>query len=144
MTGASLIVKDVMNTIWITNCSWRKDTSLKHTNIKVTPDILYTSPRIQRFIQRCRWKNFAWAIFSDYYGVWFADKKHEWYEKHPKTVTEDEYQMLLKNFDDVLMPYEIIYFYYHPARFHGLYKRLLQESELKERITAFTSIRGIG
>ena len=36
-----------------------------------------------------------WAIFSDYYGIWFADEKHQWYEKNPDTVTNEEYKKLL-------------------------------------------------
>jgi hypothetical protein len=85
-----------------------------------------------------------WAIFSDLYGVWFTNVEHEWYEKSPDTVTDQEFKNLLNNFDDKLEQYDEIWFYYNPGRFHPLYKRLLQETKLRERIRPFTHIGEIG
>ena len=45
----------------------------------VTPDKLYTAKPTQRFMAHCSRRRLTWAIFSDHYGVWFADELHEWY-----------------------------------------------------------------
>jgi hypothetical protein len=74
--------------IFVTHCSAKKDNSLKNTGKKVTPDKLYTATPTQRFMKKCLKSKVNWAIFSDYYGVWFPDLEHEWYEKSPDTVTE--------------------------------------------------------
>jgi len=129
--------------IYITHCSAKKDDSLKHTGEKVTPDKLYTATFIQRFIKKCKEKNVNWAIFSDLYGVWFPNIKHEWYEKNPDTVTEQEFRNLVNDFDQKLQNYDEIWFYYNPGRFHRLYKRLLQETKLKDRVRLFTHLREI-
>jgi hypothetical protein len=129
--------------IYITHCSAKKDTSLKNTNKKVTPDKLYTATPTQRFMNKCKEKNVNWAIFSDLYGVWFPDIEHEWYEKDPNIVTEQEFKSLLENFDQALQDYDEIWFYCNPGRFHPLYKRLLQETKLKNKVKLFTHIREI-
>jgi hypothetical protein len=85
--------------IYITHCSAKKDDSLKHTGKKVTPDKLYTATATQRFMSKCKEKKVDWAIFSDYYGVWFADVKHEWYGDDvgdPNKVTEQKFKNLVK------------------------------------------------
>jgi hypothetical protein len=69
--------------IYITHCSAKKSIVFKNTKAKVTPDKLYTATPTQRFIKECKNKEVNWAIFSDKYGVWFSDIKHEWYEKIP-------------------------------------------------------------
>ena len=84
-----------------------------------------------------------WAIFSDLYGVWFPNVEHEWYEKDPDTVTEEEFQNLLDDFDDKLQEYDEVWFYYNPGRFHSLYKRLLQEMRLRDRVRRFTHVTEI-
>lgn len=132
-----------MKTIFLTHCSGTKNNSLKDTNRSVTPDVLYISKRIRFFIKRCINKKVQWAIFSDYYGIWFADEKHKWYEKHPDTVTDEEYKKLLFDFDNKLKNYDRICFYYNPVRFHRLYKRLLEESVLKNRIIKFSHVSDI-
>lgn len=129
--------------IYITHCSAKKDDSLKHIGKKVTPDKLYKSKRIQRFIQECKKKQVEWAIFSDLYGVWFPQVKHGWYEKPPDAVTEQEFRKLLTDFDQKLASYSEIWFYYNPGRFHRLYKRLLQETRLKDRVRMFTRVKEI-
>ena len=117
-----------MKRIYVTYCSGEKDDSLKGTNIKTTPDRLYTSSRIQPFIKRCKEKGVKWAIFSDKYDVVFPHDKIEWYEKHPNSVTEKEFQQLVKNLIHKLSIYDEIYFYHNPGRFHGLYKRLVNDA----------------
>ena len=61
--------------IYITHCSAKKDSVLKNTKAKVTPDKLYTAAPTQRFINECKNKGVNWAIFSDKYGVWFSDTR---------------------------------------------------------------------
>jgi len=129
--------------IYITHCSAKKDDSLKHTREEVTPDKLYTATFIQRFIKKCKEKQVKWAIFSDLYGVWFPDVKHEWYEKDPNTVNEHEFRKLLEEFEQKLGDYDEIYFYHNPGRFHRLYRRLLEETKLKDRIKLFSHLREI-
>jgi len=132
-----------MNTIFITHCSGTKDDSLKDTGKSVTPDVLYTSRRIKSFIKRCMESRVKWAIFSDYYGIWFADEKHQWYEKHPDTVTNEEYKKLLNSLDSKLKIFDTICFYYNPARFHRLYKKLLEDTALRDRIIKFSHVNDI-
>lgn len=109
----------------------------------VTPDVFYTSKRMRAFIKRCVNYKLQWAVFSDCYGVWFADEKHQWYEKHPDTVTDEEYKKLLEDFNHKLKNYDRIYFYYNPARLHKLYKKLLEETALKDRIIKFNRVSDI-
>lgn len=129
--------------IYITHCSAKKDNSLKNNGKKVTTDKLYTATLTQRFISKCKEKKVNWAIFSDLYGVWFPNIKHEWYEKDPDTVTEQEFRDLVNDFDQKFLNYDEIWFYYNPRRFHPLYERLLQETRLKDKVKRFTHIREI-
>jgi hypothetical protein len=117
--------------IFLTHCSAKK---AKHTADAVPPEVLYTSQRTQRFMKRCKAVGVRWAIFSDRYGVWFPEVSHKWYEKHPGAVTESEASILLQDFDTKLIAYTKIYFYCHPARLHPLYRRLVRQSALTERI----------
>lgn len=129
--------------IYITHCSAKKDDSLEHTSKKVTPDELYTARPTQGFMNRCKEREVKWAIFSDLHGVWFPNVRHEWYEKNPDTVTEQEFSGLIKDFEQKLGDYDEIYFYHNPGRFHPLYKRLLRETKIKHKITLFTHLREI-
>lgn len=129
--------------IYITHCSAKKDDSLKNTGKRVPPDKLYTATPTQRFMNKCKERKVNWAIFSDLYGVWFPDIEHEWYEKDPDTVTEQEFKNLVKDFDQKLQRYDEIWFYYNPGRFHPLHKRLLQETRLRDRVRLFTHIAQI-
>jgi hypothetical protein len=95
---------------------------------------------LQRFIATCRLKRVEWAIFSDLYGIWFPFEKHGWYEKDPASVTQQEFQQLLVDFDRKLNGYDAIFFYHNPGRFHPLYKRLLSETALREKVTPITHI----
>jgi hypothetical protein len=128
--------------VFITYCSARKDDSLKGTRIEVTPDVLYIGKtRIQPFMRACRQQGVRWAIFSDLYGIWFSEEKHAWYEKSPDDVSAAEFKALLQNFDDRLAGYEEIYFYKpSPVYFHTLYRRLLKETRLSDRIRTISSI----
>lgn len=129
--------------IYITHCSAKKDDSSKNNSKKVTPDKLYTATPTQRFMKKCKEKNVDWAIFSDLYGIWFPQIRHEWYEKNPNKVTEQEFKNLINNFNQKLKNYDEIWFYYNPGRFHRLYKRLLKETKLKDRIKRFTHLEEI-
>jgi hypothetical protein len=128
--------------IFITYCSRQKTSSLAD-GLEVTPDRLYSSNRIRSFMHRCKTKGVEWAIFSDKYGIWFPDEKHESYDKTPESVTEEEFELLLHNFDRRLNIYAEIWFYHNPARFHGLYRRLARESKLRKRIRLFSRLSNI-
>ena len=123
--------------IYITHCSATKDARLKDTDTRVTPDRMYTSSRTQKFINRCKEQKVNWAILSDKHGIWFPNVKHKWYEKNPNKVTDQEFQSLVDDFEKKLEPYAEIYFYYHPGRFHKLYRRLLESVCLKGTIIPF-------
>ncbi len=94
-------------------------------------------------MRRCKERSVRWAIFSDHYGVWSCDEEHEWYGDDvgdPNRVTEPKFRELVKNFDERLQPYGEIYFYYNPGRFHPLYERLLEKTELKDRVVRITHL----
>lgn len=129
--------------IYITHCSAKKNSSLRSTATKVSPDKLYTATPIQRFMKRCRQEKVTWAIFSDQFGVWFPHVKHEWYEKDPDSVTDAEFNGLLDDFNQHLRAYDEIMFYHNPGRFHPLYRRLTQETHLRSRVTLFTHLSEI-
>ncbi len=124
--------------IYLTHCCAKKDDTLKNSHEKVTPDRLYVATPTKRFMEKCKSKKVTWAIFSDKYGVWFPDEKHEWYNKDPDTVTPAEYECLIENFEQRLSKYEEIWFYYNPGRFHPLYEKLLKEAKVEGKITLFT------
>jgi hypothetical protein len=129
--------------IYITHCCAKKDDSLRGTGKNVLPDQLYTATPTRRFLDRCKTRNVKWAIFSDLYGVWFPDVAHPWYEKDPNLVTELQFQNLLNDFNRKLGSYSQIRFYHNPRRFHRLYRRLLEETSLRERIVLFRRIAEI-
>jgi hypothetical protein len=116
--------------IYITHCCAKKNDSLKYTGTEVFPEQLYIATPTKRFIRRCKDKQVKWAIFSDLYGVWFPDVRHQWYEKNPDKVTEEEFNHLLWDFEEKLTGYEEIWFYHNPGRFHKLYKRLVVTTKL--------------
>ena len=129
--------------IYITHCSAKKSLSVKRSGARVLPDKLYTSDRIQRFMRQCKEKRVGWAIFSDLYDVYFANEKHQWYEKSPDSVTPTEFRELLKSFDKKLRVYSEIRFYRHPKRFHKLYRKLLRNTKLRCKIRLFKNVRRI-
>ena len=107
------------------------------------PGELYRSVPISRFIERCKIQKVEWAIFSDKYGVWFPFQKNKWYDKHPDTVTEEEFEELLKDFDNSLEKFGEIWFYHHPKWLHPFYRKLLNSSILKEKINLFSRLAEI-
>ena len=54
-----------MKQLYITHCSREKDMALEKNGERATPDRLYTSPALKRFIRHCQSQGLAWAIFSD-------------------------------------------------------------------------------
>jgi hypothetical protein len=129
--------------IYLTHCSAEKDDTLRGTSVTTSPDKLYTNPEIQAFMQRCLDKGVAWAILSDRYGVWLPNVQHEWYEKHPATVTEQESRQIVAQFDLTLQAYEEIYFFVRPAAFHPFYQKVLSETALAARVTQFSELQMI-
>lgn len=132
-----------MNKIYFTHCSAKKDTSLRDSQKKVKPIHLYTATPTQRFMKRCQSVGVDWAIFSDKYGIWFPNIKHKWYEKNPKRVSDEEFERLLKNFDNSLRKFDKICFYYNPGRYSPLYEKLVNSSSLKKRILPITHLDDI-
>jgi hypothetical protein len=121
--------------IFFTFCSAKKNDSLRGTAKAVSPEELYTSPRVQSFISRCKKSGVRWAIFSDKYGVWFSDEKHCWYERSPDDAISD-YPRLLSDFDDKMKDFAVIHFCpgVGGPRLHRMYRRLVSESRWKDRI----------
>jgi len=135
-----------MSKIYLTHCSAKKNYALRGTGRKVTPDLLYSATPTRRFMERCKREGVEWAIFSDHYGVWFANEEREWYcddVGDPNRVTEERFLRLVDNFDERLAGFDVIYFYHNPGRFHPLYKRLLDETRLKSRVVLITHLREI-
>lgn len=130
--------------IYLTHCSAKKDSSLKGSDRKVTPDRLYTATPTQRFFDKCKEEGVDWAVFSDEYGVWFPDEERGWYDKHPNYMTDDEFEELKRNFETRLDGYDRILFYHNPGRFHRLYRRILEEVELSDRVDLFSHKSEIG
>lgn len=130
--------------IYLTHCSAKKDDSLKETGVVTTPDRLYTSAFVRRFTSKCVEKGVGWAIFSDLYGVWFPRVEHAWYDKHPDTVTEDEFRELVRDFDEKLGGYDEIWFYYEPPHYHLFYDRLLRATACGGRVKKFSDLELIG
>ncbi|KXB03303.1 hypothetical protein AKJ45_01970 [candidate division MSBL1 archaeon SCGC-AAA261F19] len=69
-----------MTSNYITYCSAKKRESGKWT-----PDKLYISQRIDRFVERCKDKSLDWAIFSALYGFFFPQQKKSAYDVTMKT-----------------------------------------------------------
>jgi len=114
--------------LYLTYCSGQKDESLISSGERVPPGRLYTSQRIQKFIEGCTNQKAYWAIFSDKYGIWFPNEVHEWYEKHPDDVTNAEFVRLVLQSVNKLRKYDV--FFYadkNDPKFHPLYKQLIDE-----------------
>ena len=130
--------------IYITHCSAKKMDFLKGSRKRVTPDVLYTATPLIRFVRRCKGKKVCWAIFSDLYGVWFPQDKKAWYEKSPDSISDEEFEGLVINFDKKLDGYKTIFFYHNPGRFHWRYRELIKKSRLKSKIKMITHLYEIG
>jgi hypothetical protein len=133
----------MINRIFFTFCSAQKDDSLRDSGQAVHPDVLYRSRRVKSFVARCREMEVRWAIFSDKYGVWFPETKHEWYEMSPDQALP-HFARLLADFDEKMKQFDVIYFCpgVGGPRLHRLYRRLVRESRWNGRIktTAFIDI----
>ena len=129
-----------MMNVCITYCSWQKDDRLKDTGEKVTPDQLYLSERIQRFIAYCRSQDLRWGIFSDLCGILFENDKQEWYDFHPDLVTPEHRQFLAKAFASTLSEFDTIWYYYDPETLHPLYRQIVDESGIANRVVWVTDL----
>jgi len=129
--------------IYITHCTGIKNDSLKSSDKAVKPEALYAAVHTQRFIRKCKEVQATWAIFSDQYGIWFPDTKRKWYDKHPDSVTNEEFAELLHGFDKILEEFSEIWFYNHPSWFHLLYQRIIRKSTLSQRIRTFSHLNQI-
>ncbi|MCK9306772.1 MAG: peroxide stress protein YaaA [Methanoculleus sp.] len=128
--------------IFLTYCSGQKDDSFKKSNKKVTPDRLYTSERIQKFIKVCKEAGALWAIFSDEYGVWFPGEQRKWYDKPPDVVTPAEFEQLVSKVEKSLEKYEIFFYgNIDESKFHQLYRDLIERLKgAGLRITLFKDL----
>ncbi|HBB34845.1 MAG TPA: hypothetical protein DDZ80_09385 [Cyanobacteria bacterium UBA8803] len=129
-----------MMRIYLTHCSKEKEPSLKGTDIAVTPDKLYTNLEIQEFMKRCQEKKVNWGVLSDLYGIYLSDECHVWYEKHPDTVTPQEEESVIQDFNDKLSSYAEIFFFVRPESFHSFYERVLNRTLLTDRVRLFQRI----
>lgn len=120
--------------VYFTFCSAQKDDSLRDSDEEVTSEVLYTSKRLQSFVSTCKQKNVRWAIFSDEYGIWFPEVKHRWYDTSPDDAVV-RFKELLTDFDQKLATFAQICFCPGTSRIHRLYRRLIRESGLRDRIT---------
>ena len=128
---------------YLTYCSQEKAPSLKQTDFAVTPDRLYTDPGVQQFMEKCQKKNVGWGILSDLYGVYLSNERHVWYEKHPDTVTPQEEELIIKDFNHKLGSYDEIFFYARSDAFHPFYKRVLDKTALANRVRIIQHIEMI-
>jgi len=97
-------------------------------------------------MKRCIEVGVEWAIFSDKYGFVFPHDRIQWYEKHPKTVTQSEKKKMLDDALIALREYDLVYFYYNPGRIHPLYRSFVNKIQSKGRrvqqITHLDEIHG--
>lgn len=129
--------------VYLTHCSAEKDPHLKETGAAVTPDRLYTNPEIQQFMERCKNKNVSWAVLSDLYGVYLSDEYQMWYEKPPDTVSPQEEDIIIQDFDNKLSTYDEICFFARTVSFHPFYERVLKRTALADRVRIFKDINYI-
>jgi hypothetical protein len=129
--------------VYLTHCSKEKEPNLKGTDIAVTPDKLYANSGIQQFMERCQEKNVSWAVLSDLYGVYLSNEYHIWYEKHPDTVTPQEEEIVIEDFNNKLDSYDEIYFFVRPESFHPFYERILKKTVLADKVKIFENIECI-
>lgn len=129
--------------IYLTHCSKEKSITAKASGLPMPPDELYAEDGIQAFMKACKSHGVNWAILSDNYGVFFPFEKHEYYEKPPATVTSEEEQAIITQFNQRLADYDEIWFYIRPTTFHPFYERVLKGSDLAARVQKFEDILAI-
>jgi len=117
--------------VYLTHCSREKNEEYLESGLKTTPDQLYTSPGLQRFIQYCNEHNHYWAIFSDRYGVVFRYERIKWYNKPPDRVTPEEFEQLVESFTTRLAGFDEIYFHHRPGETHPLFQRVVERAQAK-------------
>lgn len=130
--------------IYLTHCCKDKASHVRETGEAVTPDKLYVEPGIQEFMERCKEEEVHWAILSDLYGIYFSNERHKWYERHPDTVTLQEEEKIISDFDSKLSSYSDILFYARPDSFHPFYGKILKRTILADRVQIFQDIYSIG
>lgn len=113
--------------IYITYCSKQKIENMSDKSMIFLPSQLYTSYRVQKFINFCEKNGHTWAIFSDQYGLVLNTDKIKWYDKAPDCVTVEEYEDLLKLSLKKLNNYNDIIFFYKAETFHPLYKKFVND-----------------
>ncbi|WP_156427182.1 hypothetical protein [Leptolyngbya sp. NIES-2104] len=126
--------------VYLTHCSAEREPLLKDSGKTATPDALYTHPRIQEFMIRCKSMGVSWGVLSDLYDVFGSDQHQAWYEQHPDTVTQYEEDSIIQAFDRALSEYDEIWFYIRPESFHLFYGRVLKRTALADRIRTFEDI----
>lgn len=129
--------------IYLTHCSKDKSLLAKKSGERMTPDQLYTDLGLQAFIRRCREVNSPWAILSDYYGVFFPDEQHEYYEKPPSTVTHEEEKAIAENFHTRLSTFDEIGFFVRKDTFHPFYEKVIRNGPLAERVILIYDLESI-
>jgi hypothetical protein len=132
-----------MMRIYLTHCSREKSLLAKETGELLPPDQLYTEGGVQSFMQRCLQLSVTWAILSDKNGVVFPQDKHPYYEKPPATATLEEENQIRREFEQLLEPFQEIWFYVRPDSFHPFYQRVLEESTLAKRVHLFQDLAEI-
>lgn len=129
--------------VYLTHCSAEKDPELKGSGKSATPDDLYTNFGIQRFMTKCKERGVSWGVLSDLYGVFRSDEHQAWYEKHPDTVTQQEEDNVIQDFDRKLSDYDEIWFYIRPESFHPFYARVLKRTMLANKVRTFEDLESI-
>jgi hypothetical protein len=129
--------------IYLSHCAKDKSPLAKTTGAKMTPDKLYTDVGLMAFMETCKKAGMDWAILSDRYGIYFAYDEHEYYEKHPDTVTEEEEKQITRSFEEKLTGFDEIWFYIRPATFHPFYERVISTNSLSMRVKFFESLAQI-
>ncbi len=129
--------------IYLTHCSKDKSLQAKESGGRLPPDKLYTDPGLLAFIQRCRQTESHWAILSDKFGVFFPWESHEYYEKPPASVTQDEENAIMNDLHTRLSEYGEIRFFIRRETFHPFYERVLMKGELAGRVIFFEDLEQI-
>ncbi len=129
--------------IYLTHCSKEKSLTAKEIGLKLPPDQLYTDESLVAFMERCKSSGVAWAVLSDRFGVFLPTDQHEYYEKHPGTVTEEEENIIRLDLEKKLDAYQEVWFYVRPATIHPFYERVLRDSNLHPRLTFFSDLNQV-
>lgn len=129
--------------VYLTHCSKDKSAFAKESGEKLPPDQLYTDEGLVAFMERCKSMGVSWAVLSDRFGVFLPTERHEYYEKHPGTVTAEEEGAIRLDLEQKLLSYDEIWFYVRPATIHPFYERVLKASLLGERVSLFTDLEEI-